>query len=582
MPKTSKPAPPHKKHDKAAPYKKPVRKQANDKTFSAPASSASASSASSRGQQQKQQRIERQKQQPTGELKVVARKQWEELRRGDLDPEVRKTKMASMMALIQGRIKEITFKHDMSRVVQTCLKYGNQEQRALIAEELDGSYVDLSRSTYGRHILLRMLKYCPKQRPNIIRSFYGNVRKLVRHKDAAPVLEECYAVFANAAQRWDLVAEFYGNEFAVFKGGDNQNGSLEAVLEKHPLKRATILSALKATVTPLLEKGTVQYSIVHRALLDYMKHADAKERQEVIEAMRELVVEVLHTRDGAHVGMLCLLYGTPKDRKAIVKSMKPFLRKICCEEYGYAVLIEALDCIDDTVFMSKSVLQDIVGSDMAGELLANQYGRRVPLYVLSGRNPLYVGSDALKVLAAGDSVRAETSKKDPEMRYRELRAHISPKMVEWVAANASTALFEPFLSQAVSETLLHADGDKTLAWQAVRELIADDFLKVLTDPVANRVVTNCIKASDAYAADVLETLVSSAGSDNDNGEKEEEKGRRLEAAACAGAFPVRALLESAATGERTKSLLAASSNSIRQAMDGVERKRTFEAILGCL
>ncbi|KAJ2390184.1 Pumilio y domain member 6 [Coemansia sp. RSA 2559] len=576
MPKSSRPAPPHKKHDKAAPYKKPANKKANDGTFAS-----SASSASSRGQQQKQQRIERQKQQPTGELKIVARKQWEELRRGDLDPAVRKTKMASMMALIQGRIKEITFKHDMSRVVQTCLKYGDQEQRALIAEELDGSYVDLSRSTYGRHILLRMLKYCPKQRPNIIKSFYGHVRKLVRHKDAAPVLEECYAVFANAAQRWDLVAEFYGNEFAVFKG-DNQHSSLEAVLEKHPLKRETILSALKATVTPLLEKGTVQYSIVHRALLDYMKHADAKERQEVIEAMRELVVEVLHTRDGAHVGMLCLLYGTPKDRKAIVKSMKPFLRKICCEEYGYAVLIEALDCVDDTVFMSKSVLQDIVGSDMAGELLANQYGRRVPLYVLSGRNPLYVGSDALKVLAAGDSVRAETSKKDPETRYRELRAHISPKMVEWVAANARTALFEPFLSQAVSETLLHADGDKTLAWQAVRELIADDFLKVLTDPVANRVVTNCIKASDAYAVDVLETLLaSSAGSDHGSGE-EEKAGRRLEAAACAGAFPVRALLESAATGERTKALLAASSSSIRQAMDGVERKRTFEAILGCL
>ncbi|KAJ2547639.1 Pumilio y domain member 6 [Coemansia sp. RSA 1933] len=558
MPKSEKPTAAYnnkKNSNKAAPYKKPNE-------------NASASlSSSSRGQQQRQQRAERQRQQATGELKLAARKQWEELRRGDLDPAVRKTKMASMMELIQGRIKEITFKHDMSRVVQTCLKYGDAQQRAAIAEELDGSYVDLARSTYGRHILVRMLKYCPKQRPAIIRSFYGNVRKLVRHKDAASVLEECYAVYANASQRWDLVAEFYGNEFAVFKGEGGVQ-SLEAVLEKHPVKRATILSALKATVTPLLEKGTVQYSIVHRALLDFLKHAEAKERQEVIEAMRELVVEVLHTRDGAQVGMLCLLHGTPKDRKAIVKSMKPFLRKICCEEYGYAVLVEALDCVDDTVFMSKAVLQDI--GDMAGDLMADQYGRRVPLYVLAGRNPLYVGSDALKVLAAGDAVRAETSKKDPETRYRELRTHISRKMVEWVAANAGTALFEPFLSQGVSETLLHAEGDRAPAWGAVRELIADDdFLKVLTDPVANRVVTNCIKASDKYAADVLEALVS-------GGEG------RLEAAACAGAFPVRALLESAATGERTRAILAASSGSIRQAMDGAERKRTFEAILGSL
>ncbi|KAJ2660575.1 Pumilio y domain member 6 [Coemansia sp. RSA 1200] len=525
---------------------------------------------SSRGQQQKRQRIERQKQQPTGELKLEARKKWEELRRGDLDTEVRKVKMQEMMALIQGRIKEITFKHDMSRVVQTCLKYGDSSQRASIAEELDGTYLELSRSTYGRHILVRLLKYCPKQRRAIIGAFYGHVRKLVRHKDAASVLEECYAVYANAAQRWDLVAEFYGNEFAVFK--DGSAGSLEAVLEAHPQKRATILSALRATVVPLLEKGTVQYSIVHRALLDYIRHADAKERQEVIETMRELVVEILHTREGAQAGMLCVLHGTPKDRKAIVKAMKPYLRKICCEEHGYAVLVEALDCVDDTVFMAKAVLQDV--GDMVGELLADQYGRRVPLYVLAGRNAQYVGSDALRVLAAGDAVRAETSKKDAALRQRELRASFVGTMAQWVAANARTAVFEPFLSQAVAETLLHEDASPGAAWAAVRALLAADEeeelgMRVLTDAVANRVVTTCIKARESYARDVLATLAADGA-------------KRLRAAACAGAFPVRALLESPATGERTRELLAEAAGSIRDAMAGAARKRTFEAILAGL
>ncbi|KAJ2521942.1 Pumilio y domain member 6 [Coemansia sp. RSA 1939] len=524
---------------------------------------------SSRGQQQKRQRMERQKQQATGELKLEARKKWEELRRGDLDPEVRKAKMQEMMELIQGRIKEITFKHDMSRVVQTCLKYGSSSQRASIAEELDGTYLELSRSTYGRHILVRLLKYCPKQRRAIIGAFYGHVRKLVRHKDAASVLEECYAVYANAAQRWDLVAEFYGNEFAVFKDGSAE-GSLEAVLAAHPQKRATILSALRATVVPLLEKGTVQYSIVHRALLDYIRHADAKERQEVIETMRELVVEILHTREGAQAGMLCLLHGTPKDRKAIVKAMKPYLRKICCEEHGYAVLVEALDCVDDTVFMAKAVLQDV--GDMVGELLGDQYGRRVPLYVLAGRNAQYVGSEALRVLAAGDAVRAETSKKDAAQRQRELRASFVGAMAQWVAANARAAVFEPFLSQAVAETLVHEDGAPGAAWAAVRALLAADdetAMRVLTDAVANRVVTTCIKARDAYARDVLEALAADGAG-------------RLRAAACAGAFPVRALLEAPATAQRTRQLLADAAGSIRDAMAGAERKRTFEAILAGL
>ncbi|KAJ1853780.1 Pumilio y domain member 6 [Coemansia sp. RSA 1853] len=546
-----------------------------------------AEDAGSRGQQQKRQRAERQKAEPTGELKLDARKLWEVLRRGDLDSEVRKVKMKEMMDMLRGHIKEVTFKHDMSRVVQTCLKYGNDEQRSEIAAELKGTYVDLSRSQYGRYILMRILKYCPKYRDEVIKSFYGHVRKLVRHKEAAHVLEECFAVYANAKQKWNLVAEFYGREFAVFKNIDGPK-SLDAVLATTPQKRETAMDSLKSTVTPLLEKGTVQYSIVHRALLDYIRFADPSERQQIIELMRELVVEILHTRDGAHAAMLCLLYGSVKDRKAMLKAFKPYLQRICCEEYGYAVLVEALDCIDDTVFVNKAVLQDVCG--MMSELLADQYGRRIPLFVLGGRNPHYVGSDALQVLADNDKVKALTSKKDASVRRKELTAFVSESMTEWAAANAAKAIFDPLPSQAVNETLLRAHGDKSAAWQRVLDLVRMDVAQlgadhVLISPIANRVVTNCIiaehtvpKSADStlptlpesnpkFGSDVLDALVDS---------------EQLVPAACAGAFPVRALLESPVTAERAKLLLRPHKSSISAAMADAPKKRIFEAILSML
>lgn len=539
----------------------------------------------SRGKQQKKQKQERQLAQPTGELKLTARKLWEQLRRGDLDSDIRSAKMSEMMTLISGRIKEITFKHDMSRVIQTCLKYGNDQQRATIAAELMGSYLDLSKSQYGRYILMRMLKYCPKYRTEIIKSFYGHVRKLVKHKDASVVLEECYAVYANAAQRWQLVAEFYGNEFAIFKTQDNACHSLEDILQKSPQKKDTILHTLKGTLTPLLEKGTVQHSIVHRALLDYLKHAETKDRLELIETMRELVVEILHTRDGAHAGMLCLLYGTPKDRKAIVKSFKPYLQRISCEEYGYAVLIEALDCVDDTVYLGKQILNELGG--MAEELLADQYGRRVLLYVLAGRHPHYVGIDALEVMAKGDVVRSETSKKDPMQRHRELAKYISPQMVKWVTANVSKSIYEPMPSQSVSEILIRALGDKSDAWNSVLELITkDDELKLLTNPTSSRVITNCIMAeygppkskdvsvpelpdtNPVFGTDVLAKLVEMD---------------LLKDAACVGAFPVRALLESSVTGEKAQTLLKPHKAAIQKSMKAAKsRLKVYEAIISKL
>ncbi|KAJ2611171.1 Pumilio y domain member 6 [Coemansia sp. RSA 1365] len=542
----------------------------------------------SRGQQQKRLRVERQQTQATGDLKIQARKLWEVLRRGDLDDDQRQKKMVEMMDLLRGRFKEVTFKHDMSRIVQSCVKHGNEEQRMEIALELKGSYVELSRSLYGRHILMRLLKYSAKCRADIIRSFYGHVRKLIRHKDAAAVLEECYAVYANAGQRWNLAAELYGSEFAIFKdSGDGGPKSLDAVLEKTPQKRATVLASLKGTIKPLLEKGTVQHSIVHRALLDYLRYVqDTGDRQEMIEAMRELVVEVLHTREGAHVGMLCLLHGNNKDRKAILKSFKPYLQRICCEEYGYAVLVEALDCLDDTVFVNKTLLQDVCS--MMDKLLEDQYGRRIPLYILGGRSPHYVGSDALQVLVENDEIKAATSKKDSAVRRRELTAHISPTMIKW-ASDHIEAIFDAMPSQAICETLLRAHGDKSALWTRVLDLVTAGDLgdsHVLINPIANRVVANCIiaehsrpKSADSalpslpesnpsFGTDVLDALIRS---------------NLLVDAACAAAFPVRALLESPVTAERTKSLLTPHVKSITNAMAGAKhRKRVYEAILQLL
>ncbi|KAJ2827171.1 Pumilio y domain member 6 [Coemansia sp. 'formosensis'] len=511
--------------------------------------------AGSRAQQQKKQRSDRQQQGAGGDVKIEARKLWEQLRRGDLDADVRATHMVAMMALIGGRIKEITLKHDMSRVVQTCIKYGTAEQRAVIAAELTGAELELARSMYGRHILLRLLKHVPASRPRIIAAISGQVRKLVRHKDAAAVVDECYSVYANAAQRWGLAAEFYGGECAVM--GSHVTG-VDAILAQAPQRRAGVVAALQQASQPLLEKGTVQHAVVHRVLLDLVRLAEGAERRAAIEALHTLAVEMVHTRDGAHCAMLCLLHGTPKDRKALVRSFRPFLRKMATDEHAHAVLIGALDCVDDTVFVAKTLVADLAA--MADDLLPDTHGRRVLLYALAGRSPHYVGADALAVLRAGDDVRAATSKKDPATRRKELAAAVGPALVAWAERNAAGAVFESLPSQAVMETLVRAPCEKRDAWAQVLALVSHDVgpAHVLVHPVANRVVSTCILAGHAparaatadaappfegnppYAADVLDALVASC---------------QLVAAAKAGAFPVRALLEVPATADRTRKLL---------------------------
>ena len=124
----------------------------------------------------------------------------------------------------------------------------------------------------------------------------------------------------------------------------------------------------------------------------------------MIEAVREVLVLILHTKEGSKVALHCLWHGTPKvlvvahsdslpclifchlminalaqDRKVIVKSMKGLVKNICKvrndgahnhihihththththtqEEHGVVAMLGLFDCVDDTVLVKKALL----------------------------------------------------------------------------------------------------------------------------------------------------------------------------------------------------------------------------------
>ena len=50
-----------------------------------------------------------------------------------------------------------------------------------------------------------------------MKGFHGNVRKLIRHKEAAEIVDFAYNDYATAPQRLFLLEEFYGPAFTMFK-----------------------------------------------------------------------------------------------------------------------------------------------------------------------------------------------------------------------------------------------------------------------------------------------------------------------------------------------------------------------------
>jgi pumilio family protein 6 len=54
------------------------------------------------------------------------------------------------MSVIRGKVVDVVFKHDASRIVQTIVKYGGKKEREEIAVELKGKYRDMARNRYSK------------------------------------------------------------------------------------------------------------------------------------------------------------------------------------------------------------------------------------------------------------------------------------------------------------------------------------------------------------------------------------------------------------------------------------------------
>ncbi|KFZ63353.1 Pumilio domain-containing protein KIAA0020, partial [Antrostomus carolinensis] len=287
---------------------------------------------------------------------IVKSKQiWESVRRKKCDKEKREKLVNELQKLLHGKIKSLAFAHDSTRVIQCFIQYGNEKQRQEAFEELKDSFIELSKSKYSRNIVKKFLMYGTKQQvAEIIKSFKGHVKKMLRHAEASAVVEYAYNDKAILEQRNMLTEELYGNTFQVYK--TPVVPTLDKVLEAQPEKREAILDEMKQILTPMAQKeAVIKHSLVHSLffhlfpLLPFLP-------QEMIEAIREAVIYLAHTHDGARVAMHCLWHGTPKDRKVIVKTMKTYIEKIAVGEFSHLVLLAAFDCIDDTKLVKQLII----------------------------------------------------------------------------------------------------------------------------------------------------------------------------------------------------------------------------------
>ncbi|KAI9457592.1 ARM repeat-containing protein [Lactarius psammicola] len=425
-------------------------------------------------------------------LLADAKRAWSLARQKSISKEKRASHIASLVGIVRGKIQDIVFKHDASRIVQTIVKWGDQRQRSEVASELQGRFKELAEDRYSKFLVSRLARHCPSYRLPMIMEFRSHVPRLLLHREASQVIADIYELHTNSAERAILLRDFYGREAALLPLNLSSEDTTKDVRGGLPVvlrgasedQRRRILASLKENLDLMFnnpEKGPIRHAIVHRALREYLSEiaqiSNDGEREKmyngIFESCKDLLAEMVHTRDGSRAVREFLARGTAKDRKHIVKVLKPYIATMATDEEAQLVLFTAFDVIDDTKLVAKSILASITQN--AKSLQTSAAGRRTLLYLVVPRHRRYYTPAMISTISETDDLRAHTSKKSPDVRTSEIRAAASPELLSWVVRDGAEVSRDTGGSLVITEIMLETHGDKGAAIEALLSPLETDY-----------------------------------------------------------------------------------------------------------
>ncbi|KAL2921227.1 Pumilio-like protein 24 [Bienertia sinuspersici] len=380
---------------------------------------------------------------------------WEKMRRRNISKEERSKFVAEALQKMKGKIPEIASSHISSRVLQTCVKYCSDTERDAVYEELKPHLLTLASSTYAVHLVTKMFDNASKsQLPRLISLLHGHVAALLRHSVGSIVVEHAYQM-GNASQKRELLMELYSTELQLFKDLANmKENKIVDIISKLGLKKSSVSRHMASVLQPILEKGIVDHSITHRALIEYLSIAEKLSAEDVIKQLSgSLLVRMIHTKEGSRIGMLCVKHGSAKERKKLVKGMKGHVGKVAHDNCGSMVLVSVLSTVDDTKLVTKVIireLQSILKELVLDKATDNDEGDRKE----AEHDIKLPASDAGESMETGeDDHLVEGGKKDPFVRRQELlvKSGLAESLVDVCIENAEELLKSNFGREVVYE-----------------------------------------------------------------------------------------------------------------------------------
>jgi pumilio family protein 6 len=315
--------------------------------------------------------------------------------------------------------------------------------------------VEMAKSQYAHFCVLKVIKYChsdPDCVKLIVKAMKGNMAKLAAHAVASRVVE---SLFSNMTSKQTVMLkqEFYGPHFALFANDAtllSDNPTLESNLALAPDKKDVTLDFVRHLVNKGVEKSLFGLTYFQKLFAEYVGVAPPVEIRALAATSADHAIHLLSTRSGTRVVAALTAYGTAKDRKRILKSLKGYTRSGLLHHDAYLAIIRLVQLTDDTVSIHKNLVNELLTlptkdaeksevkeSPLLQIALSDTGSKLLFMLLIADKEARHKCFDPYEhsvlfpdptIMEDGEEV--PTSRKDAELRRKELIKYLREPLIE--------------------------------------------------------------------------------------------------------------------------------------------------------
>eukprot|EP00756_Hemistasia_phaeocysticola_P012652 Hpha_TRINITY_DN15220_c0_g8::TRINITY_DN15220_c0_g8_i1::g.64515::m.64515/K14844/PUF6; pumilio homology domain family member 6 len=309
---------------------------------------------------------------------------WEKLRVKPKNKEGKAAKQIQVekaLEMVKKDFIQEARKPDVSRVLQSCVKWGSDASKQEIVRRLKGNVAEMAEGKYSHQLIRSLLIHCkPAEKNALYEELKVKTAHLLSHKFALPVLDHLHSIVSAEKQNALLLQLFSGLQLQGLEGYPH----LEQILEKASpkgLDYKQLVERLHKHSGHLLNKGTIDAHFAHRVVELLLKFGTEIEISEAVDELSKGVVHICKTRHGARAATLVVTHSSHAKRKQILKSFEHSVVDMCLGKQTARFVARLFDLVDDTDLVQKHLLTEMCGDITA--LLTDSVGGLPILHLLT-------------------------------------------------------------------------------------------------------------------------------------------------------------------------------------------------------